>query len=577
MNYLNSIADRAESFLERIEGVSEEEDEFSVSDEEEADAVVERDDDLGSDELHQGAKLGSMGGTGSGSVEGLSPAVALDEGSAYDAAEDTGNSVTGDEQESATSLEKMKMSSLAPTKKMTTVKKRSSSSKSNQARQIDALEKELAALNEQLINMQQEVDGAHDALSRAKKDGNAREIKLKNRISELENAASATKAKNRKFLKEKDEKIKELEGEVEELNEAADHFEEDYTELEKKYKDALGALNELKEHMAHSSEMSEHGVLELQEQVKAAQNALEETKRDFSSQLSESEKRIAELESSKAELSRELVNMQRKIDAKEDASLQAEERSISEQDREARVLEAEEARQKAEALLAEERNRVFSMQQDLENARAEIDRTRSNLERLEARRQEEIQQHQRDIQALNSQLEQIKKRDDIQGVAALEQRLAALSEHLVAKQKQIELLTSEKGALRQRLKNLERQHEELKVQHQSVEASSNLGFGGVTPDVSVRFRRRQEIAARKISRLKPIADHPNLAEAVDVVDEASMMIGSTLRESAWARLGFLSYLFVLHLWAFFILLFHTHQTITVDHSGSANLRGTNPI
>lgn len=74
-----------------------------------------------------------------------------------------------------------------------------------------------------------------------------------------------------------------------------------------------------------------------------------------------------------------------------------------------------------------------------------------------------------------------------------------------------------------------------------------------------RAGKRPPPVLRSISRLEPIAANPSLAKVVDSVDRFSVSVGHYLRAYPVARLCFIVYFVLLHLWAFCVLIFHTER------------------
>ena len=87
-------------------------------------------------------------------------------------------------------------------------------------------------------------------------------------------------------------------------------------------------------------------------------------------------------------------------------------------------------------------------------------------------------------------------------------------------------------------------------------AYSTLSVGGGS---NIRMRRRREGGPRSIARLAPIAKHKKLARAVDSLDNFFLTTGNLLKNEPWARLAFISYIMLLHLWVLYVLEFHTHE------------------
>lgn len=64
-----------------------------------------------------------------------------------------------------------------------------------------------------------------------------------------------------------------------------------------------------------------------------------------------------------------------------------------------------------------------------------------------------------------------------------------------------------------------------------------------------------------------------MAQLLDTVDTVSIDLGSHFRYSPISRLGFILYLVILHMWAFFLIVYHAHAQGTVggDHYGPESL------
>lgn len=110
---------------------------------------------------------------------------------------------------------------------------------------------------------------------------------------------------------------------------------------------------------------------------------------------------------------------------------------------------------------------------------------------------------------------------------------------------------------------------EIQLNALSEQADKDLESGGASYSTlnvgngrSLRLRRRKDETARSISRLGPIAKHAKLAKAVDSLDRFFLTMGNLLRNEPWARLAFISYIMLLHLWVLYILEFHTNEAAT---------------
>jgi hypothetical protein len=65
--------------------------------------------------------------------------------------------------------------------------------------------------------------------------------------------------------------------------------------------------------------------------------------------------------------------------------------------------------------------------------------------------------------------------------------------------------------------------------------------------------------ATPITRIEALNKNPTVAQAADTVDQFCLRSARFLGVNPYARLLFFVYLVLLHLWALFILSFHTHQ------------------
>jgi hypothetical protein len=108
-----------------------------------------------------------------------------------------------------------------------------------------------------------------------------------------------------------------------------------------------------------------------------------------------------------------------------------------------------------------------------------------------------------------------------------------------------------------------------------VSASGYSGGGGHAglAGGGGRLRRRAGGGASgasggsSIARLPQIAKHQQVAKVADAVDQWAMWMGLFLKNNAYARLYFLIYISMLHLWVFFVVTFQAHsfEEVHGDH------------
>jgi len=199
---------------------------------------------------------------------------------------------------------------------------------------------------------------------------------------------------------------------------------------------------------------------------------------------------------------------------------------------------------------------------------------RAELERLKRRALGEQREKDEEVSSLKTQLTEVQHRlkqaSEKTGQTQLEARLSQLSNSLLEKQESLNISTTELTALRGRFQA--EQQRRIRAEHalqqqqqhdgpgggfdlDSVEAGGpahSLGSGGS------RIRHRGG-GARAISKLTPIAKNQKLARAVDQLDRFAMDTGNFLKNEPVARLFFLIYLIMLHMWALAILVWHSHQ------------------
>ena len=230
------------------------------------------------------------------------------------------------------------------------------------------------------------------------------------------------------------------------------------------------------------------------------------------------------------------------------------------------LAEAERARDAAQERCAAEARRGAAAVQALEAARHEADRAQERLAQAEVRHLAEAEQWRTETARVTRELEQARRAQNEQGVAALEQRLASLTEHLVAKQRQADLLASEKGALRQRLQQAEamlqaqqQHHHEQQRLIQQQQQHKEPAFASSPLDVEAggRARRRNpEPLHRRLARLGPLARNETVAQAIDHIDQAALAAGDIVMREPLARFLLVAYLALLHLWLLYGALFH---------------------
>lgn len=143
-------------------------------------------------------------------------------------------------------------------------------------------------------------------------------------------------------------------------------------------------------------------------------------------------------------------------------------------------------------------------------------------------------------------------------------QITNLSQQLLRKQAMVQELQSEKSAIKSRLddyiakcRSLEQQ---LAVDDDDLEEA--IGSSSNNGTMARRRRLATGSSTHKVSKdLEKIGVKANarVAQAVDMIDTWTLVSGRFLKHYPLARLGFVLYLLVLHLWVLFILALHTHS------------------
>ncbi|KAL7545403.1 hypothetical protein ACHAWF_008745 [Thalassiosira exigua] len=179
----------------------------------------------------------------------------------------------------------------------------------------------------------------------------------------------------------------------------------------------------------------------------------------------------------------------------------------------------------------------------------------------------------------------------------LRKQIASLSERAFSQQAMIDEGRSEISTLRNRLRGatqraeaaergLEAANHRLAMADNAPttsgmsSADEEAGLAGMTKRAAARKARRGFRRATRVESIRSSLGllpgrHPAgswrevLGALLDAVDALAVDLGSHLRHHPVSRLAFLLYLGLLHLWAFFLLVYHAHAqgTVVGEHHG----------
>lgn len=327
----------------------------------------------------------------------------------------------------------------------------------------------------------------------------------------------------------------------------------------------------------------------LQADLRSAVEGAERLRLEHATLIRQSQRRQAELEKANAELSaglaearKELQLCQQQTSSTSGANFAAEEQLAS----------LRQELKRAHAELFDERNAREALNKRLHASEAELRVAIAAVDDERARVLVTATAHARAIAALQEQLTTAERSinaskvsgsgtitDDIRG---LQNQVQNLSQQLLRKQQLVLDLQAERSALKSRLQDAQAkvalaerltQHSETgSYAYEEDDDLSSAIEGGVVR--SSMLRRGRNVMQSGFNNSKDASDDVSsviekfgvktpavirVAKAVDVVDALTLHVGRTLRAHPLARVGFVAYLILLHIWVFVILAMHIHS------------------
>uniref|UniRef100_A0A7R9U461 Golgin-84 n=1 Tax=Pinguiococcus pyrenoidosus TaxID=172671 RepID=A0A7R9U461_9STRA len=416
-------------------------------------------------------------------------------------------------------------------------------------------------------DVEEDLKAAGEALAHATRKAAARESELRDTIADLKrsrvDADKSARISITTTQKEADEAKTALEAKEAEIERLAGAL----AEKEKEQAEALQTIEELRT-------MGSQGMQGVRAEVRVLESKIEEMEAQHSSAMRTLRRREAELERTNTELTRTLADKERAISALRGSGQDDFSGGLPDAD----SLLREEAIAASTALRSE-RQKCEELGAELEKARADLFQQTTLLEEqlsstTAALRREEAQRSklegllsERDgtLKSLEGQLRDqgrasARGRADARG-EVVEERIKAMTEQLMKKQLALDEANCEKAALRARLGAAATRITKLEGDVQKYMSTAASAYGD-DEDVEEGGLRRRRKAHTSISvLLKPVTKSEGVSKAVDSLDRFVLYTGRVLRANAVARAVFLAYLFMLHLWTFTLIAFHTHVTL----------------
>lgn len=361
------------------------------------------------------------------------------------------------------------------------------------------------------------------------------------------------------------------------------------------------------------------------ERERNAEEQLDKALTLHAKQLGVRQKRESELEQTVADLGAALVVAKNKVEAgmKAGIATTAEEIISSEdEDLKARLQDSEDEIETLRAQLSLERQRCSTLHSELQDLSKEqadelsgaharqrqYERKISDLTTMVAK----LESSRRSRSNVSDSLENIDLSDERYGSSTdlqhpgdekketdhLKKQIASLSEKIFEQQSKIDYSRAEISTMKNRLqaavrradaaeKSLEDANQRLIM----MDAPSNAGVALSSTDEEMGKPRRRRYPTRRgfqgSSQVESIRSalglhhgrvpaggcQEGMAQLLDTVDTISIDLGGHFRHSPISRLAFIAYLAILHMWAFFLIVYHAHAqgTLGGDHYGPESL------
>lgn len=355
---------------------------------------------------------------------------------------------------------------------------------------------------------------------------------------------------------------------------------------------------------ALDAQTARNGALQLQ--LASAQSELESTQHDFAQYKLEAHqvlaKATADKSSALAPRSADSDDAATAAAAAELATLRAHVAELERQLREARAAEAD-AKQSAardaaaaDAAVREAEGAATTLRRELLSVREQLAHESRAADERAAALQNEIDNlvqraraADQQVQALREQLSALMVASSSDAGAAerqeLENRLRTMTEHLIAKQSQIETLTSERSYLQLKVEQEQQQRQLLEKQQQSARAAAASSSARVRPIASLLKRRNSDsfgvdddfdaydddsvvinidsstsaVPQGTPSKQPRSFVRKNAISAANALDALSSIAGRFLSLSPLARLLVIVYVVLLHSWVAYIVVSYSPE------------------
>lgn len=421
--------------------------------------------------------------------------------------------------------------------------------------EIEKLNTECLDLEEQSNSLKKEVKEAWESYRIAQEKAACREAELQDEMRQLKLAKQADKLQIQSQLQLLNENIAEYKSQInslqidkndlvlrlQQVGSVSDDWQAVQAKLQADVNEARNAL-----HVATA---------DLRQQLQDSQDALSRNRQDMAGLLRQSHVRQEELERANREISCSLAEKDKGV-GKLLAQLQG---NSSDRAMAGELATLSRRCEDLEAAVASGTDRYALLEKRQREAAVEARCCRLSLEDEVGRLKAELTQSQQQVAALTEG----QRKERYHEIQPSEEdkmiQLQQLSKQLVSKQSAVQELQAERSSLRSRLSEaLSRcSAAEERLQRRDEEE----GRDAEAQDGASAVRRRGGPTEHKvISDLARLGVRPpdRVGKAVDLLDGWTLLTGRFLRSYPLVRLGFVCYLFVLHMWALLLLVVHVH-------------------
>ena len=455
-------------------------------------------------------------------------------------------------------------------------------------KEVRSLRRNILVLNQRLEHAESEMDAQRQELERAAERLEKDRLRFKQERqtaeerfqTELTAMQAQHEASLLEFQRRADEKVETIKSQLRQVEERRTQEGGDWS---KEMSDAVLRENELAEQVAllqdeKTTMMSQ--ISTLQSQQDALGNRLEsltqtadmamEREREAEDRLDQAlslhARQISLRQSRESELERTIADLGAALAAARSDASRTQPQASGEAPR---LRELEEDLDASKALVADYKERLDTLKREVQHLAASRDEESTMHRKRLDERDRRIAELSEEIKRKQAKEEDRRKPDMMPRNGDVQNQLTAMSDELVSLRETIAQRNTDVTALRSRLKAATHRAEQAEAR--SVLSSSIEVDMGAAPDRLVRRGLKKKTKFKTMSSALELSgvstdSTGKMSKALDEIDSVLASGGKFLRHNPVARLLFLMYLLLLHLWTCLLVLFHAHSLDAGDAS-----------